>query len=528
MRRTSLLASAAALLLWTAACRTTDEGTNDATVKDFNQTEQSGLAIQTAIYFSDGQSVFRAFCPGSVPAQGNFRQACPQVTHNTSVANFKTNIRANYRAQFGSFGNQEETALNQFLALLANPNVTGGAGNLGPISMRFLPFMLAAVTVENGQPAPDPDPNGDPTTPIPPPSAGQLVGPLTVSIPRGAFSSELRVDFTSAVALTRVRAELSQGCTFNTSAVVAGLGGLQGRKSFNPLETGRVSRWVLPQAVQPQRLFITFAGNAGNCAFSLFDESNAPVDDGPRVTTVLAIFSTQGFGGFLQPDQTHTFGFYAKFDRVTRQVLDHVPISWLPVLTTAQGRPAKRVRNQLGQDTLQDISNTNDKFVVGPIETLGGVVRMGFDFSMDATMAPIRANGTRITTHGLFRATDDTFEKAKQWRDELNANARNFLATGRLGSRFRYVADDRNNFPRGCVNPKPDALNCFHAFTALSDRCFNFGILSGNSVTVEIVKLFKEFGVITQQPITTDGPTIEGILNQVIAREQSTGAFNRP
>jgi hypothetical protein len=288
-----------------------------------------------------------------------------------------------------------------------------------------------------------------------------------------------------------------------------------------------VSRWVAQQPVRPARLFLSFAGNPGTCTFGLFDESNAPVDDGPRVTTVLAIFSTQGFGGFLQPDQTHTFGFYAKFDRVTRQVLDHVPISWLPVLTTPEGRPAKRV-NQLGRQVLQDITNTRDRFVVGPIETLGGVARMGYGFSMAATMEPINANGTRITTHGLFRATDDTFEKARQWRADLNANTRNFLATGRLGTRFRYVADDRRAFPRNCNNPKPDAMNCFHAFTALSDRCFSFGILSGNSVTVEIVKLFKQFGVITQQPVTEDAATIGGILDQVIARERASGAFDRP
>ena len=138
---------------------------------------------------------------------------------------------------------------------------------------------------------------------------GLLLGPERV----GAFSAEVRVDVTGDLTLRRLRAELSEGCAFTTSAVVAGLGGLQGRKPFDPLETGRVSRWVAQQPVRPARLFLSFAGNPGTCTFALFDESNAPVDDGPRVTTVLAIFSTQGFGGFLQPSRGVFGGLRAKF-----------------------------------------------------------------------------------------------------------------------------------------------------------------------------------------------------------------------
>lgn len=239
-------------------------------------------------------------------------------------------------------------------------------------------------------------------------------------------------------------------------------------------------------------------------------------DQGAAPSHLFVLFS---YGRSVAPDRTHTFAFFAKMNSSDPNKIDeHVPISWLPVVTKPKQDPD-------GQPVL----DREGTLQIAPVAA-GRVnkKRLGWHFSMQKTIFFRRkmpgVNG--IKTHGAFVVTPEQYTAAKAYRQQMMANVQR-MANGepRDPERYYYKAINQSLFV--CPNDKVSGeLNCFQSVLASFGVCETSGPLSGVTATDYLLAKLKERKLLGEQYLETS-EEIEPLLRQVMDTEEN-GDFDNP
>lgn len=231
------------------------------------------------------------------------------------------------------------------------------------------------------------------------------------------------------------------------------------------------------------------------------------------------LFFLFSYGRSFAPDRTHTFGFFAKMNPQDPTVIDeHVPISWLPVVTKPRQNP----------DGKPQLDN-NDTLQIAPVAA-GRVSwsRLGWNFSMRKTILYRRkmAGIKDIKSHGAFVVTSAQYAAAKSFRDEMLKNVDDVMnGHPRNPERYYYKAINQTLFvcPNGRVSGE---LNCFQAVLASFGACETSGPLSGVTVTDYLLERLKERKLVGETFID-DPEKIEPFVRQIMESEVG-GEMDRP
>ena len=231
------------------------------------------------------------------------------------------------------------------------------------------------------------------------------------------------------------------------------------------------------------------------------------------------LFSLYSYGRSIAPARTHTFAYFAKMlDGEDLRIEEHVPFSWLPIVTRPRHDPDGQPQFDAA-DTLQV-----EALAIGRVQQM----RLGWNFGMKKTIAYRRRMGgiTTIKSHGAFAISPEQYAAAKNFREDMLQNVR-LVSDGqtRIEDRYYYKPINQTLFtcPQGRISGQ---LNCFQAVLAAFGICETSGPLSGVTVTDYILSRLRARGVI-DAPFLSDDRDLQNLLDQVFNAEES-GAFDRP
>jgi hypothetical protein len=211
-----------------------------------------------------------------------------------------------------------------------------------------------------------------------------------------------------------------------------------------------------------------------------------PTGGGTPSGTPPYLFVLMSYGSSLFPAKTHTFGFFAKIDpQQPGKIIEHIPISWLPIVTTPANDPN-------GMPVL-DASGVPQ---VGEIAVNLRIPRLGWSFSMTRTERLAANLGfDAISGHGAFVVTEKQYLAAKAFYESLDANVRRVASqTSRNPERYYYQASN-GQMLHGCPDGViPGELNCFQAVLAAFGTCDKTLLFSGDKVTQMILKHLQRNG----------------------------------
>ena len=497
-------------------CKTMGNGTDPSRTLDHNQSELVGGQAEIAYYWATGvgpnDQVIRGVCPNGLPLLWQRRRdKCSLDTKSVAVSEFKRRIEIAFTQTYGpnTFSDDMKQVLIQWLTFLASQQTQTDPSRVGPKTATLLPLMYQAVLGDQG--------GAD---------GGQGSGTLPnqdYAFPGNGIAPEFSWTAPSGIVLSRLKTTIDDNCPFNIVGITAQTA--QGLRPLRSISFEKASSiWVSDAGpIETNRLSFSFQGAPGGCHFRVTDRSQEPDQaGGGSPSYVMLLLSTQSFLGWMAPNKTHTFAVFAHLDP-QGHLIEHVPFSWLPVSTNQQSVQS----GQSGQALL-----SNNHFQIGSIMTLAGQGRTGWVFSLRETYAKVN-NGVE----GLFiyPIQKSTFDRAKDWRQELNSNTRQAFSQSpqfgpiisSLGDHYLYFADDRVNFAPGCSNPKPAAMNCFHAVAALSDICLETGNLSGRKASLLVMDAFRARGLVPLMPFSQDPGLMNTLVGSAIGAEAS-GAFDRP
>ena len=231
------------------------------------------------------------------------------------------------------------------------------------------------------------------------------------------------------------------------------------------------------------------------------------------------LFFLFSYGRSYAPSRTHTFAFFAKLDPAEpSRIEDHIPISWLPVITKPRQDPN-------GIPNLEE----DGTFQIAPIAA-GSTTheRLGWNFSTSKTITfRRRMNGTnRITFHGAYEVNHQQYVYAKMARSELDKNVELVMdSRPRNMAGYYYKAINQSLFvcPNGGIS---GIINCFQAVLASFGVCETSGPLSGVTVTDYLLTRLKDRNLLGKKVIENEEDA-EPYVTQVIEREES-GEWDKP
>ena len=231
------------------------------------------------------------------------------------------------------------------------------------------------------------------------------------------------------------------------------------------------------------------------------------------------LFFILSYGASFAPDATHTFAVFAHMNPQTGDMTEQVTISWLPIAGSGSA----------GNGTFSASRDPQTNALkLGAIDTLGGQPRPGWNFGLNSTLdfraAAVGGRVSTLNNHYVYAMTQQDYNRAKKWRDDLNANTLQILNGGQVGDHFLYQADDRAQFRSCNSGAKPAAMNCHHAVAATWDICQPTAVFSGGAAAEMIRQSLVRGGALSNQPYSKD----DNLVLRLVAKAQDAEARNTP